>query len=154
MIDTPQITQSDAQLIAYIPLVIPREEIMNVMGPGIGEVMSTVAAQGITPSGPWFTHHHRIDSEGWDFEICVPVPTPVTPVGRVKPGEMPSIRVARTVYRGPYEGLADAWGEFETWIAANGYQGRADLWEQYVVGPESSSNPEDWQTVLNRPLVD
>ena len=32
MIDTPQITQTAAQLTAIIPLTIPREEIRNVMG--------------------------------------------------------------------------------------------------------------------------
>ena len=54
MIDTPQITQSDAQLTAIIRLTIPRAQIRNVMGPGIGELLATVAAQGIAPAGPVF----------------------------------------------------------------------------------------------------
>lgn len=36
MIDTPQITQSAAQLTAVIRLTIPRAEIQKVMGPAIG----------------------------------------------------------------------------------------------------------------------
>ncbi len=64
MLGTPQITQTAAQETAVIRLTIPREEIRNVMGPGIGELMGAVAAQGIALAGPWFTHHLRMDEPG------------------------------------------------------------------------------------------
>ena len=51
MIDTPHITQTTAQVTAIIPLTIPRSEIQNVMGPGIAELMATVADQGIAVAG-------------------------------------------------------------------------------------------------------
>jgi effector-binding domain-containing protein len=153
MLDTPHITQTAAQRTAVIRLTIPREEICNVMGPGLMELMAAVAAQAIAPCGPWFTHHLEMSPEMFDFEICLPVPTPVAAVGRVQPGQLPAARVARTVYHGPYEGLGDAWGEFEGWIAANGHQSASDLWECYVAGPESSPDPAQWRTELNRPLI-
>lgn len=153
MIETPQITQSDALQTAYIHLTIPRDEIQEVMGPGIGEVMAAIAAQGIAPAGPWFTHHLKMDPEIFDFEICVPVSSPVTPVGRVQAGQLPAAKVARTVFHGNYDGLGDAWGEFTDWIEAQGHKQAQDLWECYVKGPESSPNPADWRTELNRPLL-
>jgi effector-binding domain-containing protein len=61
--------------------------------------------------------------------------------------------VARTVYHGDYEGLPVAWAEFKEWIEANGHSCAVDLWERYLVGPESSDNPADWRTELNRPLA-
>lgn len=154
MLDTPQIAISTTQLTAFIHLTIPRAEIRNVMGPGISEVMAVLAAQGIAPSGPWFTHHLQMDPAIFDFEICVPVSTPVAPAGRVEPGQLRATKVARAIYRGPYEGLGDAWGEFEMWITANGCRPAADLWECYVTGPESSTDPANWRTELNRPLID
>lgn len=51
MIDTPHIVQTKAQLNAVIPLTIPRDEILNAMGPGIREVMAAIAAQGIALRG-------------------------------------------------------------------------------------------------------
>jgi hypothetical protein len=57
MLDKPQIVQIDAQLTAIIRLTIPREEIRNVMGPGIAELMAALAAQGVAPAGPVFSHH-------------------------------------------------------------------------------------------------
>lgn len=153
MIDTPQITQTSAQLTAVIRLTIPRVEIRNVMGPGISELMAAVAAQGIAPAGPWYTHHLRMDPEIFDFEIGVPVTAPVAPAGRVVPGQLPATTVARTVYHGPYEGLGPAWGEFMAWIEEKGHKQAPDLWECYVLGPESNPDPAAWRTELNRPLT-
>ncbi len=154
MIETPQIVQTTGQLMAVIRLTVPRAEIRNVMGPGLAELKATVEAQGIAHPGPWFTHHLRMDPAIFDFEICVPVTATVTATGRVQPGEWPAIKVARTVYHGPYEGLGSAWGEFDAWIVAQGLKPTPDLWECYVAGPESSSDPAAWRTQLNRPLTD
>lgn len=111
------------------------------------------AAQGIAATGPWLTHHLRMDPQTWDFEISVPVASPVNPAGRVKPGTLRAARVARTNYHGPFEGLGDAWGELMQWIAANGHTPAADLWECYAAGPESGPDPAKWRTELNRPLL-
>ena len=153
MLDKPHITQTTTQLTAVIHLTIPREEIQSAMGPGIGELMATIAAQGITPTGPWFSHHLKMVPDTWDFEISVPVSAPVVAAGRVRPSQWPAMKVARTVYQGPYEGLADAWGEFIDWITANGHTPAPDLYESYVAGPESSPDPANWRTEFTKPLT-
>jgi effector-binding domain-containing protein len=153
MIDKPRIVETTDQLTAVLHLTVPREEIQTAMGPGVCEVFAAVAAQAIAPAGPWFTHHLRRPTDTFDFEICVPVTRPMTESGRVVPSRWPAMKVVRTVYRGPYEGLGAAWGEFLEWIAANSYQPALDLWERYLAGPESSQDPADWRTELNQPLV-
>lgn len=153
MLDEPRIVQTGRQLVAVIRLTVPRVEIQNVMGPAIAEVMAAVAAQGIAPAGPVFSHHLRMDPDTFDFEVGVPVTTLVSATGRVKASRLPATTVARTVYHGPYEGLASAWGEFSEWIAAEGHTSASDLWECYVAGPESSADPAAWRTELNRPLL-
>jgi effector-binding domain-containing protein len=134
-------------------LTIPRAQIQNVMGPAISEVMAAVAAQGIAPAGPVFSHHLRMDPDVFDFEVGVPVTAPVSVTGRVYASQLPAAKVARTVYQGPYEGLGTAWGEFIENITAEGHQPASDLWECYVAGPESGSHPTAWRTELNRPLI-
>ncbi len=153
MLDKPKITQTAAQPAAIIRLTIPREEIRNVMGPGYRELMAAIAAQGIAPAGPWFTHHLRMDPDTFDFEIGMPVTTPISAAGRVKAGQLPAATVARTVYYGAYEGLGSAWAEFDAWITAEGHTPGPDLWECYVAGPESNPDPATWRTELNRPLT-
>lgn len=153
MIDTPTITQAPEVLTAEIELVIPRDRIMQEMGPAIREIYSAVMSQGCKPTGQWFTHHKQRPTDVFDFKACVPVSTPVAPTGRVTPGRREAARVARTIYTGSYEGLGAAWGEFCAWVAANGHTPRADLWESYLVGPETTPNPAEWKTELNQPLV-
>jgi effector-binding domain-containing protein len=153
MIEPPIVTKTTAQLAAVIHLTIPRSQIQSVMGPGLSEIMEAVKAQGIGPAGSWFTHHFKMNPATYDFEICVPVTAPVTPVGRVKAGVFPAVNVVRTSYHGGYEGLGAAWGEFKAWIATNGHTTGPDIYECYAVGPESSPNPADWRTELRQPLV-
>lgn len=153
MIETPHLTQSTSWTTAVIRLTIPREEIQNVMGPAIGEVMAAITLQGVAPAGPVFSHHFRMDPGIFDFEVGVPVETPIAPAGRVQPGDLPARAVARTTYRGPYEGLAGAWGEFSAWITASGHAKASDIWECYVRGPESGPDASQWETELNAPLA-
>src|SRR5580704_5907737 len=87
------------------------------------------------------------------FVLGVRVSAPVQATGRVKPGQLPGVKVARTVYSGPYEGLPSAWGEFNRWMKANGHEQAENLWEVYSVGPQSSPDPANWRTELNRPLA-
>ena len=153
MLDKPQIVQTDDQYAAVIRLTTPRTEIQNVMGPGMQELMAAVAAQGIAAAGPIFSHHLKMDPDIFDFELGVPVTSPIAAVGRVQAGHLRATTVARTNYRGPYEGLGPAWGEFIQWIDAEGYTPAPDLWECYVTGPESDPDPATWRTELNRPLT-
>jgi effector-binding domain-containing protein len=152
MIDTPKVITMEAQQTAMVRLTVPRADIQKVMGPGLAEVKAAVAAQGIETTGPWFTHHLRMDPKLFDFEICLPVKAPITAVGRVKPGNLPPRRVARTVFHGPYEGLGGAWAELLSWMKTEGLAPAADLWEVYLAGPESGPDPAGWRTELNRPL--
>ncbi|QJR16761.1 GyrI-like domain-containing protein [Usitatibacter palustris] len=144
MIEAPRIVRIAEQLTAVIPFAIPRADIAKVMGPGIGELMEVVKAQGIGPTGPWFSHHHQMDPHIFDFEIGVPVSAAVKPRGRVKESRLPGGRVARAMYTGGYEGLGAAWGAFEKWLVTNGHAPARNLWECYVT---------DDVTELNRPVL-
>jgi effector-binding domain-containing protein len=153
MIEEPTIIRTDAQKAAIIHLTSPRNKIQEEMGPSHTELMSTLKAQGISPAGPWFSHHLRMDPAVFDFEIGIPVSQEVTPSGRVKPGHLPATKVARTTYRGGYEGLGSAWGEFNVWLEANGHAAAGDLWEVYTAGPETGNDASLFRTELNRPVL-
>lgn len=153
MLDAPQIVQTRPQAAAVICLTIPRDQIRQVMGPAIQEVIAAASAQGIGPAGPLFSHRLRNDPAVFEFQVGVPVSAPVQPVGRVQPGELPAAKVLRAVYRGPYEGLAQAWGEFAAWNEAQGYGRVASFWERYLIGSESGLEPAKWETELNRVLA-
>lgn len=153
MIEDPQIVQTETQHTAALHLTIPCSEMRTVMGPGIAEVVAAVKAQGIEITGPLFTHHLIRPVETFDFEICFPVASPISPAGRVEPSQWPAMKVARTVYHGPYDGLPAAWGQFQSWITSQNLSQGTDLWERYLIGPHTSPDPATWRTELNRPLA-
>jgi len=152
MIETPQVITMPQATTAYIHLRIPREEMSGVFGPTLEELFGALAAQDIPPAGPVFAHHLRMDPGVFDFELGVPVDEAPREEGRIEVGDRPEATVARTVYHGSYEGLPAAWGEFDAWMEAEGCVQAEDIWETYLVGPDSSSDPEDWRTELVRPL--
>lgn len=154
MIETPKVVQTEHQPAAIIHITVPRDKIRDVMGPGYQELMGTLAAQGVQPAGPWYTHHLRMDPDVFDYELGVPVAGSITPSGRVIAGQRPAMRAAHTVYHGGYEGLGEGWGQFEAWLAAEGHTPAGDLWEVYVAGPETGADPSTWRTELYRPLQD
>jgi effector-binding domain-containing protein len=154
MIETPHVVETAEQLTANLHITVPRERIREVMGPGIKEVHSAIAAQGLVPAGPWFTHHFQTPNETFDFDICIPVGSTLKPVGEVRPGQWPAMKVVRTVYRGPYEQLIDGWSEFRTWLDSQNCKTAPDIWERYLVDPGSNPDPSAWRTELNLQLLD
>ena len=151
--DSPRLLDVAAQATAVIRLTVPREAIGKTLGPAIEEILSALSAQGIRPVGPCFSFHFARPTEVFDFEAGFPVDRRVAASGRVYPGMLPAGRVARSVHRGGYEGLARTWAELFAWIDAAGLLQQSCLWESYVVGPASGVPPEDWRTELNRPLA-
>ena len=154
MIEPPRILQTAAQTVACIHITVPRSEIRKVMGPGLAELKQELRSQGIVPTGPWLTHHLRMDPAIFDYELCLPVAGPVKAAGRVKTSELPATTAAYTLYSGPYEELASGWSEFEAWIAARGHRSAPSLWETYLVDPSVTPDPAAWRTGLTRPLLD
>lgn len=152
-LDTPQILDLPAFAVARVHVTTPASEIRSAMQAGLRELRDTLAAQGIEPTGPWFTHHLKMPDQTFDFEICLPVSVNVKPERRVVMGEIRAARTARTTYCGDYGQLGEAWGRFMQWIAAQGVTPATDLWEVYVSGPDASADPADWRTQLNRPLL-
>src|SRR5260370_41877197 len=153
MVATQKIIKTNVQEAAVIHLAIPRSKMVKVFGTAVGELMAALAAQGVEPVGAVFAHHLKMSPDIFDFELGVQVSAPVKASGRVKPGQLAAVKVARTVYSGRYEGLPSAWGEFDKWMRANGHEQAENLWEVYSVGPQSSPDPSNWRTELNRPLA-
>jgi effector-binding domain-containing protein len=158
MIEAPEITNSRHETVAVIHICCPREQIKAEVEPAIKEIMSTLGHQGRPPTGPMFMHHLTMSMTHFDVEVGFPIGAPLRDNGRVKTSQLPAARVARTIYRGPYEGLFSAWDEFGKRLAHDKLVDPAilspikTLWERYLAGPETSSDPSQWRTELNLPL--
>jgi len=152
MIDTPTIVETQAQLTAVIHLDIAREQMPAEFGHAINEVLQALSAQGIEPRSAALAYHLRMPPGRFDLEVGFVVSDTIAASGRVKASQLPAGRVARTIYRGPYQGLPTAWDTFTQWMNDQGVKQGEDLWELYSVGPHVTTDDSEYQTELNRPL--
>lgn len=149
MISTPQLATTQELATAVIPLVIPGRDMPKFMDPAIEEIIKTIMGQGIAINGPMFSYHHRRPSDTFDFEIGFPVSKAITPEGRVINSKLPAVNVVRSVYQGPYEGLAQAWPELQAWVRKNGHGETGKFWESYLNNPNEVKDPKEYRTELN-----
>ena len=149
MIEPLEIRQTEAELAAVIHLTIPRNAMPKEFPAAIHEILDTLKAQGLTPTGGPFARHVRFDPEIFDFDLGFPVTGAVAPRGRVIPGELPAAKVVRTVYAGAYEGLPAAWGSFTDQVKAGGHPLGAEFRERYLAGPETGPDSSAWRTELS-----
>ena len=148
-IDPPVITRTTEKRSAIIHLNIPGKDMPKFMDPAIQEILAVLKHQGLHPSGPMYSYHLRRPSDTFDFELGFPVSKEIKPRGRVVPGILPTERVARTVYQGPYEGLAQAWGLLNEWVVKEGHQGAGRFWECYLNNPDEAGDTSNYRTELN-----
>lgn len=149
MITAPEITTTQEVITASIHLVIPGREMGRHMDPAIKEIIKAVIGQGISITGPMFSYHHRRPSDTFDFEIGFPVSKPVKEEGRVKSTTLPAVKVARAVYRGPYEQLSEAWGRLQAWVRKEQLPETGRFFERYLNNPDEVTEAKDYLTELN-----
>lgn len=149
MITTPEVITTKEIITAVIPLVIPGRDMPKYMDPAIQEVIKTIIGQGASIAGPMFSYHHRRPSDTFDFEIGFPVSKAIKPEGRVINSMLPAVKVVRSVYQGPYEGLAQAWPALQKWVRENGHGETGNFWESFLNNPDEVKSPSEYRTELN-----
>jgi effector-binding domain-containing protein len=149
MLTTPSLITTTAQPFAYIHLLIPGQDMGRYMDPAIQEVLQVLAAQGLQPAGPLVCLHNRRPTDTFDFLIGFPVAQRITEQGRVRNGEVPAATVVRAEHHGPYEHLAGAWQQLQTWVQAQQLNTTERFWEAYLNDPSTVAGPQDYRTELN-----
>lgn len=149
MITPPEVITTKEIATAVIPLVVPGRDMPKYMDPAIQEILKALADQGLQPAGPMFSYHHRRPSDTFDFELGFPVVKAITPTGRVVNGTLPAEKVVRSVYQGPYEALAKAWGGVQAWVREQKLPESGRFWECYLTDPSEVKDPKAYRTELN-----
>lgn len=149
MIAPPELISTKEVATAVIHLVIPGRDMPKYMDPAIHEIIKAITGQGARITGPMFSYHHRRSSDTFDFEIGFPVSNPIKEEGRVRNGKLPAVKVARSVYQGPYGGLAQAWPALQKWVRENGHGETGRFWESYLNNPDEVKDPKEYRTELN-----
>jgi effector-binding domain-containing protein len=138
-----------AQPVVYIETDVTQAEVGERVGALLGELMPMV---GDNVSGAPLARWKEWDGEAGTMQVAVPVKSEMAGSGRLEAGELPAGRALIATYVGPYDGLAAAWGEVHAKMEADGLEGCAAPWEQYV--SDCATTPaEELQTIIVWPIA-
>ncbi len=126
------------------------EQNMKSMLPKVGAYAIT---HNVTMAGPPFILYHKWDEENDAiiFSCCVPTNSKiVSNEPDILTGKLESFRTVKTVLKGNYDNLKEAWEATMNYIADNNLEmveGGAML-ETYLTDPMSKPNPAEWVTEI------
>lgn len=147
------VEEIEPQAAAAIRAEVPMAEIRNVFDRAFPAVVQALAAQGVEPAGPPFGFYPRMPGDTVAVVVGFPVAEPITADGEVEPFELPGGRVVTGTHVGPYDGLAQTYGELVAWAQAQGHALAAGMWETYVSDPSAETDPSTLRTQLTWPLA-
>jgi effector-binding domain-containing protein len=125
----------EPQQVAVVRGEVPQDGVAGFLGGAFGEVMGTIGAQGLQPSGPPVARY-EITEQGFRIEAGFPVDGQVRPMGRVEIAELPGGPALTVLHTGAYDQVAGAYQAAEAWLAEHEWQAAAPAWEAYLDGPE------------------
>lgn len=146
------ITEVAPQHTAVVRADVAAEQLPEVFHRAFGEVMATVARQGVAVVGPPFGYYPRMPDATVEVAAGFPVSAPVTPSGEVTNLELPGGRAVVAVHRGPFETLAATYDEITRWAATEGVTLGGVVWESYLTDPTTEPDPTRWETRIVWPL--
>lgn len=79
--------------------------------------------------------------------------TTFTADGEVEPFELPGGRVVTGTLVGPYDGLAQTYGQLAAWAESEGLTLAEGVWESYLSDPSAEPDPKTWRTLIVWPLA-
>ena len=118
----------------------------------LDEMEDELAAGGDSATGRELVLYHNAVFwyQGLDMEVCVPVPQKVAEahLGRRLPGGL----CMRTIFRGPWDDIWQAYSLLLARIAREGYEVRGPVREAYLVDERDTQDPQRYVTEITWPV--
>jgi effector-binding domain-containing protein len=121
-----------------------------VIGKSFGSIMQYLTSIGEQPAGMPYVAYFNMDMQDLDLELGFPVSKPILGKGEIQSGEMPSGKVATTLYTGAYDKMVPAYDALTQYVKDQGYEPTGVSYEFYFDPPETP--PEKTRTLILFPL--
>jgi effector-binding domain-containing protein len=146
------IKKVEPQTFASIRTILPT---YGHVGPLYEEVIGHLYSSGGKFAGPtiFICHDPEYKEKDVDVEAGVPIVEAIPGTDRIKVYELPGLeQAACTIYKGPYEGIGEAYSALMSWIESNGYQIIGNDRELYLTSPADTQDPNEYVTEIQFPV--
>jgi len=120
----------------------------------LGELNATLAAQGVTTTGPLgaVIANDFFANERGTITIFVPSRDAVRPVGRVDACELPAVELATIVHAGSHADIDRSYGTLATYVSDRALGVEGPIRERYLVGRLDTPDERAWRTEIGWPI--
>jgi effector-binding domain-containing protein len=149
---TFEIIEIEPQQVAVVRGAVALDRLPDFFGSAFTAVMAALEAQGVAPTGPPFGYYPTHPTEVVEVEAGFPTASAIDAQGDVVPAILPGGRAVSCVHVGPYDTLTQTYAELEAWVADQGLEPAAGMWEIYLSDPASEPDPNTWRTQIIWPV--
>lgn len=141
---------------AAVTDVIDIEDAAPWLQGALGELRTTISAQGVATSGPpgCIYASDLFANEQGQATLFVPCAGAIRPVGRVEPLQVPPAELAVMVHRGPPSGADRTYGALATHVAEHALAVDGPVREYYLTGRADTTDESAWRTEIGWPIVE
>lgn len=152
-IDVQGITQHGGGYYIYTSASTKISNIENKMNEMMTKVGNYAITNNIAMAGAPFTSYLTWDEDNdtTTFSACIPTTDRViTTDNEIVTGQMEPFKAVKTVLKGSYDNLKEAWNKAMAYIPANGleFAENGPMLEVYLTDPSQEQNPANWITEI------
>jgi DNA-binding transcriptional MerR regulator len=131
---------------------------LDELGPwfqgALGELTATLAARGVTTTGPpgAVIANDVFATERGAITIFLPAAGSISPVGRVEPCTLPAVELATIVHAGSHTDVDRSYGALATYVADRALGVEGPIRERYLVGRLDTTDERAWRTEIGWPI--
>jgi DNA-binding transcriptional MerR regulator len=120
----------------------------------LGELRATLAARGLTPSGPAGGVYagELFTEERGEATVFVPTATEVRALGRVVPVTVPAAELAVITHAGSHADVDRSYGALATYVSSHAVPVDGPIREYYLVARDDTPDESAWRTEICWPI--
>jgi len=146
------IVQREDQPVLSIRTSTSMRDLPETILHALAKVARRLADHGVIPSGPAFVGYFNLDMNDMAVEIGFPIKHPIPEDGEVKVRTIPGGPAGVCLYTGPYQELATAYQQLNSYIEAQGREPTGISYEFYMNDP-AVTPPNELETQIIFPLI-
>ncbi|MGO4690554.1 GyrI-like domain-containing protein [Glaciibacter sp. 2TAF33] len=132
--------------------VVPLTGLSIFFGTAFDATAAELARQGVRPAGAPIALYTGNPTDTVDVTAGFPVVDPVETGPSTVVVDLSGGPAVQIVHTGNYDTLADTYAQVIEWLTEQKLTPTSQVWEEYLVGPDSGADPADWQTRIVFPI--